>query len=68
MLIEIEGTQAHRRVLAHAVIGIAEATSRDALSGDANGVEPDVLAGWVAELAWFGLRGIRAEETSTASR
>ena len=66
MLIEIEGTRAHRRVLAHAVIGIAEATSRDALSGDDNSVEPDVLAGWVAELAWFGLRGIRAEETSAA--
>ena len=65
-LIEIEGTQAHRRVLAHAVIGIAEATSRDALSGDDNSVEPDVLAGWVAELAWFGLRGIRAEETTSA--
>jgi AcrR family transcriptional regulator len=68
MLIEIEGTEAHRRVLAHAVIGIAEATSRDALSGDSNGVEPDVLAAWVAELAWFGLRGIRAEETSSAVR
>jgi AcrR family transcriptional regulator len=66
MLIEIQGTHAHRRVLAHAVIGIAEATSRDALSGDENSVEPDVLAGWVAELAWFGLRGIRAEETSAA--
>ena len=66
MLIEIQGTQAHRRVLAHAVIGIAEATSRDALSGEDNSVEPDVLAGWVAELAWFGLRGIRAEETSAA--
>ena len=34
MLIEIEGTVEHRRVLAHAVIGIAEATSRDALSGE----------------------------------
>lgn len=66
MLIEIEGTQAHRRVLAHAVIGIAEATSRDALSRDGNSVEPDVLAAWVAELAWFGLRGIRAEETTSA--
>jgi AcrR family transcriptional regulator len=66
MLIEIEGTQAHRRVLAHAVIGIAEATSRDALSRDDNSVEPDVLAAWVAELAWFGLRGIRAEEATSA--
>lgn len=63
-LIEIEGTAAHRHVLAHAVIGIAEATSRDALSADA-ALEPDQLAAWVAELAWFGLRGIRAEEMTT---
>jgi AcrR family transcriptional regulator len=33
-LIEIEGTPAHRRVLAHALIGVAEATSRDALTDD----------------------------------
>jgi AcrR family transcriptional regulator len=59
-LIEIEGTPEHRRVLAHAVIGIAESTSRDALSGDGTALEPDRLAAWVAELAWFGLRGIRA--------
>lgn len=59
--IEIEGTEEHRRVLAHAVIGIAEATSRDALSPDGNGLEPDRLAAWVAELAWFGLRGVRSD-------
>ena len=34
LLIEIPGTAEHRRVLAHAVIGIAEATSRDALTAD----------------------------------
>lgn len=60
-LIEIEGTVEHRRVLAHAVIGIAEATSRDALTADGTALEPDRLAAWVAELAWFGLRGIRAD-------
>lgn len=60
-LIEIEGTQEHRRVLAHAVIGIAEATSRDALTADGTALEPDRLAAWVAELAWFGLRGVRAD-------
>jgi hypothetical protein len=48
-------------VLAHAVIGIAEATSRDALSGAGTGIDPEVLARWVAELAWFGLRGIRSD-------
>jgi AcrR family transcriptional regulator len=61
-LIEIEGTTEHRRVLAHALIGIAEATSRDALTDDGSGLEPTVLAQWVSELAWFGLRGVRAEE------
>ncbi len=58
-LIEIEGTAEHRRVLAHAVIGIAEATSRDALTADGTALDPDRLAAWVAELAWFGLRGAR---------
>lgn len=60
-LIEIEGTAEHRRVLAHAVVGIAEATSRDALSADGSTLDPDRLAAWVAELAWFGLRGVRAD-------
>jgi AcrR family transcriptional regulator len=60
-LIEIEGTSEHRRVLAHALIGIAEATSRDTLTEGGAGLEPERLARWVSELAWFGLRGIRAE-------
>jgi AcrR family transcriptional regulator len=59
-LIEIEGTAEHRRVLAHALIGVAEATSRDALTE--NGADPVILARWVSELVWFGLRGVRAEE------
>jgi AcrR family transcriptional regulator len=64
-LIEIEGTPEHRRVLAHALIGIAEATSRDALTED-GAAEPAVLARWVSELAWFGLRGVRAEQAAAA--
>jgi AcrR family transcriptional regulator len=66
MLIEIEGTPEHRRVLAHALIGIAEATSRDALTDDGSSLDPAVLARWVSELAWFGLRGIRAEDQQAA--
>lgn len=66
-LIEIPGTVEHRRVLAHAVVGIAEATSRDALSGEGSGIQPDVLARWVAELSWFGLRGIRTDEAASTS-
>jgi len=61
-LIEIEGTAEHRRVLAHALIGIAEATSRDTMTVGGAGAEPEELARWVSELAWFGLRGIRADE------
>jgi len=60
-VIEIEGTDDHRRVLAHAVIGMAEATSRDALTADGTALSADRLATWVAELAWFGLRGVRAD-------
>jgi AcrR family transcriptional regulator len=61
-MIDIEGTTEHRRALAHALIGIAEATSRDTMSVGGAGVEPEQLARWVSELAWFGLRGIRADE------
>jgi AcrR family transcriptional regulator len=61
-LIEIEGTAEHRRVLAHALVGIAEATSRDALTDDGSGLDPELLARWVSELAWFGLRGVRADQ------
>lgn len=61
-LIDIEGTAEHRRVLAHALIGVAEATSRDALTDDGATLEPERLARWVSELVWFGLRGVRADE------
>ena len=63
-LIEIEGTAEHRRVLAHALIGIAEATSRDALTDDGSSLDPSTLAQWISELVWFGLRGVRAEEAT----
>jgi AcrR family transcriptional regulator len=57
-LIEVEAGPRHRRVLAHALIGIAEATSRDAITEAGPGLDAVVLAGWVSELAWSGLRGI----------
>jgi hypothetical protein len=40
---------------------MAEATSRRLGSEDTD-EDPDRLASWLAELAWFGLRGVRAEE------
>jgi AcrR family transcriptional regulator len=60
-LIDIEAPAGHRRVLAHAIVGMAEATSRRLTNDDAED-DPDRLAGWLAEMAWFGLRGVRAEE------
>lgn len=59
-LIEIDATAEHRRVLAHAVVGMAEATSRRLRDPDAE-QDPDVLARRLAEMAWFGLRGVRGE-------
>jgi len=63
-LIDIEGSSAHRAVLANALVGIAEATSRRLLSDPDAEADPQLLASWLAELAWFGLRGVRAEELS----
>jgi len=60
-MIEIEAPAEHRRVLAHAIVGMAEATSRR-LTADEAEDDPDRLAAWLAEMAWFGLRGVRAEE------
>lgn len=60
-LIDIHASPEHRRVLAHALVGIAESTSRRALSDEEAEADPDQLAHWLAEMAWFGLRGVRAE-------
>jgi hypothetical protein len=60
-LIEIDAQAEHRSVLAHAIVGMAEATSRRLASDDTD-VDPERLANWLAEMAWFGLRGVRAEE------
>jgi len=62
VMIEIEGTPEHRRVLAHALVGVAEATSRHALAEPDGPHDVDELAHWISELMWFGLRGVRAEE------
>ena len=60
-LIEIDAAPEHRRTLAHAIVGMAEATSRR-VANDEGEDDPDRLAGWLAEMAWFGLRGVRADE------
>ncbi len=61
-LIEIPGSPEHRLVLAHAVVGMAEGISRHALTDPDASHDPDQLAHWVGELAWFGLRGVRADD------
>jgi AcrR family transcriptional regulator len=61
-LIEIHGSPEHRRVLAHALVGIAEGVSRHALTDPDGTLDPDQLASWISELAWFGLRGVRGDD------
>ncbi len=61
-LIEINASGDHRRALAHALIGMTESVSRNDLvqPGDHARMSADDLASWLAELAWFGLRGVRS--------
>lgn len=45
----------HRRMLAHAIVGLAEGVSRHLLRSG-NNFHPDVVARQVSDLAWAGLR------------
>ena len=63
-LIEIDAPLEQRRVLSHALIGIAEATSRSVITDPNADVDADALARWTSELAWFGLRGVRADDVA----
>jgi AcrR family transcriptional regulator len=60
-LIEVDASDEQRLVLAHAIVGIAESTSRRALIETGAAADPETLARWTAELAWYGLRGIRGD-------
>jgi AcrR family transcriptional regulator len=55
--IEADIDDEHRRILGHAVVGMAEGTSRYWLI-NGHDFDPDQLARRIAELAWAGLRGI----------
>ena len=68
-LIEIPASEAHRRVLANALVGMAESVGRHTSDDpeSASVADAEELAHWIAELAWFGLRGVRAEEPSQLS-
>jgi AcrR family transcriptional regulator len=63
-LIDMPVDPVHRLVLAHGIVGIAEATSRRSIAIDdtTDHPDPERLAHWLAELAWFGLRGIRGDD------
>ncbi len=59
-LIVVEGLdEQRRRLLAYAIVGLAETTSRHWLSNDLD-VAADLLAQQCADLAWAGLRGLHA--------
>jgi AcrR family transcriptional regulator len=59
-LIVVEGlTEERRRLLAYAIVGLAETTSRHWLSNDLD-LGAAELAQQCADLAWAGLRGLRA--------
>jgi AcrR family transcriptional regulator len=66
--IALELPAEHRRVIAHAVVGLAEAVGRRALFDADAEHDPELLAHWTAELAWYGLRGIRTGTEANAFR
>ena len=64
-LIDLPTSADQRRVLAYALVGMGESVGRRALTEPGPEVDGDELAAWITELAWFGLRGVRTEESST---
>ena len=65
-LIEIPVPEEHRLMLANALVGIAEATSRRTIARG-EGIDSARLAAWIAEFAWFRLRGVRAGDDVATS-
>jgi AcrR family transcriptional regulator len=62
----VDVSDEHRRVIAHALVGVAEAVGRRALFDENAEHDPELLAHWTAELIWYGLRGIRSESEAAA--
>jgi AcrR family transcriptional regulator len=65
-LIEIPASDEQRLVLATALVGMAEGVSRRTITEPNVALDPDELARWISELAWFGLRGVRADRRAVA--
>ena len=57
-LIQADIDPDHQRLLAHALVGLAEGTSRRLLALGRD-FDPERVAAQVADLAWAGLRGVR---------
>jgi AcrR family transcriptional regulator len=57
-LIEADIDDDHRRLLANGIVGLAEGTGRHWVASGLD-LDPDEVAGRIADLAWAGLRGIR---------
>jgi AcrR family transcriptional regulator len=66
-MIALDVPTEQRRVLAHAVVGMAEAVGRRALFDARAEFDAELLADWTSELAWYGLRGIRTGEDAKAA-
>jgi len=64
-LIAADIDSAHRRTLAHALVGLAEGASRQ-LVALGNEFDADLLARQVADLAWAGLRGVHRVPSTPA--
>jgi AcrR family transcriptional regulator len=62
-LIEIPAPDDQRQMLANALVGLAESVGRRALRDPDAVVDGDQLAQWIAEFAWFGLRGVRIDSS-----
>jgi AcrR family transcriptional regulator len=66
-MIALDVPTEQRRVLAHAVVGMAEAVSRRALFDARAAFDPEMLSRLTSELAWYGLRGIRQGDDAQAA-
>jgi AcrR family transcriptional regulator len=66
-LIEADIDPEHRKLLAYALVGLAEGTGRHWTEHQLD-IDPDVLARRIAEVAWAGLRGVSADDRTTRSK
>jgi len=57
VLIEADIDADHRRLLANGIVGLAEGTGRHWVASGLD-LDPEQVAGRIADLAWAGLRGV----------